>query len=114
MKKTYTKKSNEEKEKEVNELIEKANKGIENCFTSPEQIKELANYMGKFYKYSFRNTLLIQSQFLGAVAVGSYGFWKEKGFSVNKGEKGIKILVPNKLSDYFINADGKEVKIKEM
>lgn len=113
MKKTYTKKSNEEKEKEVNELIEKANKGIENCFTSPEQIKELANYMGKFYKYSFRNTLLIQSQFLGAVAVGSYGFWKEKGFSVNKGEKGIKILVPNKLSDYFINADGKEVKIKD-
>lgn len=113
MRKTYSRKTNEEKEKEVNELIEKANKGIENCFNSPEQIKELANYMGKFYKYSFRNTLLIQNQFVGAVAVGSYGFWKEKGFSVNKGEKGIKILVPNKLSDYFINADGKEVKIKD-
>ena len=113
MAKVYNKKSKEDKEREVNELLEKANKGIENCFNSPEQIKELANYMGKFYNYSFRNTFLIQNQFVGAIAVGSYGFWKEKGFTVNKGEKGIKILVPNRLSDYFINAEGKEVKLNK-
>ncbi|WP_404988794.1 ImmA/IrrE family metallo-endopeptidase [Clostridium culturomicium] len=113
MAKVYNKKSKEDKEREVNELLEKANKGIENCFNSPEQIKELANYMWKFYNYSFRNTFLIQNQFVGAIAVGSYGFWKEKGFTVNKGEKGIKILVPNRLSDYFINAEGKEVKLNK-
>lgn len=111
MGKTYKRKSNEEKEKEVNELIEKANEGIENIFTTPEQFKELASYMSRFYNYSIRNTFLIQEQFEGAFAVGSYAFWKEKGFTVNKGEKGIKILVPNRLSDYFINEKGEEVKL---
>ncbi len=113
MKKTYNKKSKEDKEKEVNELLKKANEGIENCFTTPEHFKELASYMSKFYNYSFRNTFLIQEQFKGALAVGSYAFWKEKGFTVNKGEKGIKILVPNKLSDYFINEKGEEVKLSK-
>lgn len=113
MAKQYKRKSNEEKEKEVNELIERANVGIENCFTTPEQFKELASYMSRFYNYSLRNTFLIQEQFRGALAVGSYAFWKEKGFAVNKGERGIKILVPNKLSDYFINEKGEEVKLKD-
>ena len=66
--------------------------------------------MSKFYNYSFRNTFLIQEQFKGALAVGSYAFWKEKGFTV---EKGIKILVPNRLSDYFINSKGEEVKLSK-
>ena len=113
MAKTYKRKSQEEKEKEVNELIEKANVGIENSFTTPESLKEFLNYMSKFYNYSFRNTFLIQEQFKGALAVGSYAFWKEKGFTVNKGEKGIKILVPNRLSDYFINSKGEEVKLSK-
>lgn len=113
MKKAYNKKSKEDKEKEVNNLLEKANEGIEKCFTSPEHFKELISYMSKFYNYSFRNTFLIQEQFKGALAVGSYAFWKEKGFTVNKGEKGIKILVPNKLSDYFINEKGEEVKLSK-
>ena len=113
MKKAYNKKSKEDKEKEVNNLLEKANEGIEKCFTSPEHFKELISYMSKFYNYSFRNTFLIQEQFKGALAVGSYAFWKEKGFTVNKGEKGIKILVPNRLSDYFINSKGEEVKLSK-
>ncbi|CAM2078529.1 MAG: hypothetical protein NSGCLCUN01_02725 [uncultured Clostridium sp.] len=113
MAKPYKRKSKEEKEKEVNELIEKANAGIENCFTTPENLKELLNYMSKFYNYSLRNASLIQEQFRGALAVGSYSFWEEKGFTVNKGEKGIKILVPNKLSDYFINEKWEEVKLNK-
>lgn len=113
MAKTYKRKSQEEKEKEVDELIEKANIGIENSFTTPESLKEFLNYMSKFYNYSLRNASLIQEQFRGALAVGSYAFWKEKGFTVNKDEKGIKILVPNRLSDYFINEKGKEVKLKD-
>ncbi len=113
MAKIYKRKSQEEKEKEVNELIEKANIGIENSFTTSESLKEFLNYMSKFYNYSLRNASLIQEQFRGALAVGSYAFWKEKGFTVNKGEKGIKILVPNRLSDYFINEKGEEVKLKD-
>lgn len=113
MAKTYNKKSKEDKEKEVNELLEKANEGIEKCLNTPEQFKELANYMSNFYNYSLRNAFLIQEQFKGAFAVGSYSFWKDKGFAVNKGEKGIKILVPNKLSDYFTNLKGEEVKVSK-
>lgn len=59
MKKAYNKKSKEDKEKEVNNLLEKANEGIEKCFTSPEHFKELISYMSKFYNYSFRNMVLV-------------------------------------------------------
>lgn len=62
--------------------------------------------MAKFYHYSPSNILLIQSQFQGASAVGSFSFWKEKGFSVKKGEKGIKILVPNRTVVRFKDKDG--------
>ena len=62
--------------------------------------------MAKFHNYSYRNSILIEEQFDGAVAVGSFAFWKQKGYSVNKGEKGIKILVPTKLGDRFITDDG--------
>lgn len=62
--------------------------------------------MAKFHNYSYKNSILIEKQFRGAVAVGSFAFWKEKGYSVNKGEKGIKILVPTKLGDRFIAEDG--------
>ena len=110
--KNYKKKSAEEKKREVDQLITSAEDKIQKCFDTPEQIKELVDYMSRFYNYSLRNALLIQEQFLGALAVGSYTFWKDKGYIVNKGEKGIKILVPNKLSDYFINEKGEEIKVK--
>ena len=110
--KNYIKKSAEEKKREIDQLITSAEDKIQKCFDTPEQIKELVDYMSRFYNYSLRNALLIQEQFLGALSVGSYTFWKEKGYIVNKGEKGIKILVPNKLSDYFINEKGEEVKVK--
>ena len=102
----YKKKTSEERKKEVDLLIENAEKQIEKYFDTPEQIKELSEFMSKFYNYSIRNSILINKQFLGAVAVVSYAFWQSKGFQVNKGEKGIKILVPTKLGDRFINEKG--------
>ncbi|WP_258871620.1 ArdC-like ssDNA-binding domain-containing protein, partial [Halobacillus trueperi] len=42
----------------------------------------------------------------GGEAVGSYAFWKDKGFSVNKGEKSLKVLVPNRLGQQFQNEEG--------
>ncbi|WP_338631288.1 ImmA/IrrE family metallo-endopeptidase [Clostridium baratii] len=113
MAKFYKGKTKEEKEKEVDKLLEKANKGIEKSFNSLEGLKELIEYMNKFYNYSMRNTFLIQEQFRGALAVGSYAFWKEKGYTVNKGEKGIGILVPIQLSDYIKTEYGKAIPIKK-
>ncbi|WP_415308768.1 ImmA/IrrE family metallo-endopeptidase, partial [Clostridium perfringens] len=100
------KSSSEEKKKVVDLLVERANKKIDKVFNSPEDIKEYLSFMSKFYNYSFKNSILIEEQFRGARAVGSFAFWKEKGYVVNKGEKGIKILVPTKLGDRFEAEDG--------
>jgi len=107
MSKTYAKKSVEDKRKEVEELTNGMEKKIEQHFHSAEELKDYLSFMGKFYQYSMSNTALIQKQFRGAQAVGSFKFWKDKGFSVNKGEKGIKILVPNKTVPKFKDEKGK-------
>ncbi|MBE5102182.1 ImmA/IrrE family metallo-endopeptidase [Bacillus aryabhattai] len=107
MSKGYVKKSTEEKRKEIEALTKDMDKRVEQHFHSPEDLKEYLSFMGKFHQYSLSNTQLIQQQFMGAQAVGSYAFWKEKGFCVNKGEKGIKVLVPNKTVPKFQDEKGK-------
>ncbi|AMN34797.1 pentapeptide repeat-containing protein [Clostridium perfringens] len=99
-------KSQEEKRKEIDLLVKQADEKIDKVFSSPNDLKEYISFMAKFHNYSYRNSILIETQFRGAIAVGSFAFWKEKGYSVNKGEKGIKILVPTKLGDRFIAEDG--------
>ncbi|MDM0633359.1 pentapeptide repeat-containing protein [Clostridium perfringens] len=99
-------KSQEEKRKEIDLLVKQADEKIDKVFSSPNDLKEYLSFMAKFHNYSYRNSILIEIQFRGAVAVGSFAFWKEKGYSVNKGEKGIKILVPTKIGDRFIAEDG--------
>ncbi|MDC2867794.1 LPD25 domain-containing protein [Bacillus sp. BP-3] len=79
---------------------------IDQHFHSTEDLKEYLSFMAKFYRYSPSNVALVQSQFQGATAVGSFSFWKEKGFSVRKGEKGIQILVPNRTVPKFKMEDG--------
>lgn len=99
-------KSQEEKRKEIDLLVKQADEKIDKVFSSPNDLKEYLSFMAKFHNYSYRNSILIETQFRGAIAVGSFAFWKEKGYSVNKGENGIKILVPTKLGDRFITEDG--------
>src|SRR5690625_6648097 len=60
------------------------NEYIASYFETPEQMAEHLEFMMQFYHYSLRNTALIQNQFSGAQAVGSYKFWKEKGFQDRK------------------------------
>lgn len=97
----------EMKKLEVEDLISKIEKSVEEYTETPEQLKEYMKFMSKFHKYSVSNNFLMQSQFIGASAVGSFKFWKDKGFSVNKGEKAIKILVPNKVIPKFLDENGK-------
>lgn len=87
-------KSFSDKKKEIDKLATDRNEQVEKYFNTPEDMKEYLHFMGKFHKYSTRNSTLIQKQFNGAEAVGSYNFWKKEGFQVQKGEKGISILVP--------------------
>lgn len=96
----------EEKKQKVAALTKKMEKSIEGYFRSSGDLKEYLLFMAKFYRYSPSNIALIQSQFEGSRAVGSFSFWKEKGFSVNKGEKGIQILVPNRTTAKFKDKTG--------
>ncbi|PHG00712.1 hypothetical protein COI63_25820 [Bacillus toyonensis] len=105
-KKKYQTKSPEEKKEAVQALTKKMEKSVEGYFRTPGDLKEYLTFMAKFYHYSPSNISLIQSQFQGANVVGSFSFWKEKGFPVKKGEKGIKILVPNRTVAKFKDKDG--------
>lgn len=102
----YKKKTNKEKKAEIQSLIDQMDKSVEKYFESQEDLLEYLTFMSKFYNYSPSNAALIQSQFRGAQAVGSYKFWKEQGYSVKKGEKGIKILVPQKVKGKFQDENG--------
>ncbi|MEC3156124.1 ArdC-like ssDNA-binding domain-containing protein [Bacillus thuringiensis] len=105
-KRKYPVKSVEQKKEEVQALTKGMEKSIEGYFRTPGDLKEYLTFMAKFYHYSPYNISLIQSQFQGASAVGSFSFWKEKGFPVKKGEKGIKILVPNRTVAKFKDKEG--------
>ncbi|PFA60029.1 LPD25 domain-containing protein [Bacillus sp. AFS015896] len=105
-KKKYQTKSSEEKKEAVQALTKKMEKSVEGYFRTPGDLKEYLTFMAKFYQYSPSNISLIQSQFEGANAVGSFSFWKEKGFAVKKGEKGIQILVPNRTVAKFKDKKG--------
>ncbi|MFF2341049.1 LPD25 domain-containing protein [Bacillus mycoides] len=105
-KKKYQTKSPEEKKEAVQALTKKMEKSVEGYFRTPGDLKEYLTFMAKFYHYSPSNISLIQSQFEGASAVGSFSFWKEKGFAVKKGEKGIQILVPNRTVAKFKDKEG--------
>lgn len=106
-KKKYPTKSPEEKKEAIQALTKKMEKSVEGYFRSPEDMKEYLSFMANFHQYSISNISLIQTQFQGAAAVGSFSFWKEKGFSVQKGEKGIQILVPNRTVPKFKDQEGK-------
>lgn len=100
----YKRKTHEERMKEIEDLTNDMTEKIESYFVSEEALKEHLAFMSNFYNYSLRNMSLIDSQFRGARAVGSFNFWKEKGAFVKKGEKGIKILVPTPV-EYFKRND---------
>lgn len=104
-KKKFYSKSPEELEKEIKELSGKAMKNIESYTDDPEEVRKLADFMGQFHYYSKKNMALINEQFNGAKAVGSFDQFKKAGFSVSKGEKAIKIFVPTPVQ-LFKTKDG--------
>ncbi|TRZ39347.1 hypothetical protein CEQ21_07235 (plasmid) [Niallia circulans] len=88
----YNRKTSEERKQEIQAISEKALQQIEKYTKSVDDVLEYANFMSRFHSYSANNLALIQQQFEGAEAVSSFKDWKDKGYSVQKGEKGIQIL----------------------
>lgn len=74
--------------------------------TNPESIAEMLEFGTKMYQYSARNTMLIYAQNPHAMYVQSFKSWKDMGYSVKKGEKGLEVFVPVKCT-YIAQKDGK-------
>lgn len=75
-------------------ITDELEKGIKDLFES-DKYKEYLRTMSKFHNYSFNNSLLIMMQKPDATYVAGMQKWnKEFKRYVNKGEKGIVILVP--------------------
>lgn len=82
------------KEDKTKELISKLESGIQDLYSSEKYINYLKT-MSKFHNYSINNSLLIAIQNPTATNVAGFNTWKNIfKRTVNKGEKGIKILAP--------------------
>lgn len=108
----YKKRSTKELREEVKATTEKMVKDVENYTRSPEQVKEMLDFMSRFHQYSFRNQALIRGQRPGATAIGSFKKFKDLGYSVQKGEKSIRVWAPSTTTEYqFRNEAGMLVRI---
>ena len=99
-------KSADELKKETDQLVKDAMENIKNHFDDPQDVLELGAFMSKFYKYSLKNTALIQSQLPNAQAVAGAKRFKEAGFFIRKGEKAIRVLAPTTYK-CFVNEQGR-------
>lgn len=103
-----------------NERAEMLTKAVEK-FSNSESFKEYLKFMNTFHQYSACNSLLIWFQ--GGTLVAGFNAWKEKGRSVKKGEKAIKIYAPVMAKGWFtaldadgnpkVDEDGHEIKVQK-
>lgn len=78
----------------------------------PNNVIELLQFRSTFYQYSFRNTALIHAQNPFVTFVAPFTGWKERGYSVNRGEHGIMILCP--VPYKYVLKDGKLVRESDL
>lgn len=97
---------------EKKKMEEKIREAIESWSANPETLVEFFQFAEKFsYKYSFRNTLLIQQQNRGAILCQSFEAWKKSGYSVLKEMHGMSIYVPVQAT--MLEVDGKYIPLFE-
>ena len=100
-------KSEQTKEEMKQKVIELA----KNFKDNPQNMIEYLQFSTRFYNYSSRNTMLIYQQNPGAMFCNSYKSYKDMGYSVKRGEHGMKILVPTIKT--YLNIDGSPVPLSK-
>lgn len=93
----------EEQKKKLAEAADIIQDAMEHYDTNPEDLADLMAFSAKFYRYSFRNQVLIRWQNPYASFVASYKSFEEMGCHVQRGQHGYKILVPV-VTTYFFDA----------
>lgn len=91
-------------------LFDKIIKGIENIISSGEY-ENFLKFCNTFHHYSFNNIILIFSQMKEATKVAGFKQWQKLGRKIKKGEKGIQIIYPIKISR---NITSKDISDKEL
>lgn len=91
MEKQTDKLNREEKFEALQEQLETI---ADSYVADPEKIAEYLQFASKFYRYSPTNTMLIQAQNSAATFIASFQAWRSQGYSVRRGETGMKIFVP--------------------
>jgi len=81
------------KNEKVQALVNQVKEGVANILNS-EDWKKCLDANAKFWRYSFRNQMLIALQKPEATRVAGYHAWLRLGRFVKKGEHGIHILAP--------------------
>ncbi len=105
-------KCREEQKRKKQEIYNQLKDISDNFKSDPNKIAEFLAFSSKFYKYSPNNTKLIYQQNQHADFVGSFQFFKEKGYNVLKGEKALRVLVPV-ITTYFQDDNDEWKKISE-
>lgn len=84
--------------KEVEQSVKELASGTDKTRQS-EAFRQYLDTMAKFWKYSFRNQILIHTALPQASYVAGFRAWKAMGRSVRKGSRAIQILAPWKSED---------------
>ena len=108
-KKAEWKEQAKENQNQARELILSVSKSYTE---NPEKMAEVLEFASRFYQYSLHNMQLIYAQNNHAAFVQSFDAWKKMDAHVKKGEKGMKIWVPVKLT-ILILSDGQTVPLSE-
>lgn len=109
--KTFTRRSAEEKKEQVQELLNKLDEGVKNFVGNPEAFKALLEMSALMPTYSFNNIVLILAQRKNARFVAPFSRWKELNRHVRKGEKAIRILAPRFKKETNENTGVEETKL---
>ncbi len=83
------------REQQLAEALEILVQGFDEI-TESEGFQRYLETMSRFHRYSYGNVLMIMSQRPDATRVAGYRQWQQLGRQVQRGEQGIRILVPHK------------------
>jgi len=83
----------QEQRKEIYNLIDST---TEQMVTDGELFQTYLDVQSRFDRYSVKNAILVTAQRPDAEKLASFDDWSADGVSINKGEKSISILIPDK------------------
>jgi hypothetical protein len=97
--KRYTSKKDYQPELTAADLTEKVNGHLDTLIEAiksgnTERLTSYLAFSSRFHTYSRRNQQLIYDQKPEATRVANFGKWKQEGYQVAEGQKGIRILYP--------------------